>query len=182
MELDNLKSNWKETSVTKKSKNELLMMTKVNNHPKLKRVRIKFFIEVTLLLVFAFVYFDGFDGDKKPLWANIVLVLAIVAYIAIRAIGLYLLRNPVQGNDLKVSLRIFENKIKRISLLSIATSLLFGITVILFFSSSINFTKEKYVILIVMIVMLLGAILFSHKNWKSRIKSISTALEGFEQN
>ena len=52
MELDKLKSIWKNTGSGKKNQNELLMMTKIKNHPKIKRMRGKFLIETLLILVF----------------------------------------------------------------------------------------------------------------------------------
>jgi len=41
MEFDTLKSDWKKTGNAKKNQEELLMMTKIKNHPIIKRIRIQ---------------------------------------------------------------------------------------------------------------------------------------------
>jgi len=181
MEFDNLKSNWKKAGVGKKDRNELLMMTKIKNHPNIKKIRIKFIIETILLVVFLAVYYDGFDGATKPLWANLLLIVAAISYIFVRFIGWLVLKNPVKGDNLKTSLVNFQNKLKRMAISVLVTSFLFGTAIILFFASSIDFTKGKYFILAGMALSLILMVYLSSRNWFKRVDGINTTLLDFNK-
>ncbi len=179
MELDNLKSNWKKVGVGKKGQNELSMMTKIRNHPIIKKIRTKLVIETILIIVFLAVYYDGFDGATKPLWANILLIVATISYIIVRFIGWLVLRNPIKGDNLKTSLVNFQNKLKRMAISVLVTSFLFGSAIILFFASSIDFTKGKYFMLAGMVLSLMLLVYLSSRNWFKRVEGINTTLIDF---
>ena len=179
MELDNLKSNWKKVGFGKKGQNELSMMTKIKNHPNIKKIRIKFIIETILIILFLAVYYDGFDGATKPLWANLLLNVATISYIIVRFVGWLVLRNPIKGDNLKTSLVNFQNKLKRMAISVLVTSFLFGSAIILFFTSSIDFTKEKYLMLAGMVLLLMLLVYLSSRNWFKRVEDINTTLIDF---
>lgn len=179
MELDNLKSNWKNTGSVKKNQDELLTMTQAKNHPDIKRIRIKLTIETVAIIAFLMVYYDGFDGSEKPLWINAALIATAIAYIIARISGWLVLRNPIAGNDLKKSLSHFNTKLKQAAVLIVVSSFLFGSAVIVFFTSSIEFTKEKYMVLAVILVMLISLVYVSNRIWIKRIKSITKTLSDF---
>ncbi|AKP49574.1 hypothetical protein [Cyclobacterium amurskyense] len=180
MELDKLKSTWDQSSTGKKSQNELLIMTKVKNHPTIKKMKLKFLIEAILLVVFIALYYDGFDGETKPLWANVLLIGATSLYIFVRFVGWLVLRNPINGDNLKQSLLNFQSKLKQITIGIVLTSFLFGCAVISFFSSSIDFTKEKYTAFAFMLFSLILLVYLSSRNWNKRISKIKTNLKEFE--
>ena len=180
MELDKLKSTWDQSSTGEKNQNELLIMTKVENHPTIKKMKLKFFIEALLLIVFMAVYYDGFDGGTKPLWANLLLIGATSLYIFVRFIGWIILRNPINGDNLKQSLLNFQSKLKQITIAIVLTSFLFGCAVIFFFSSSIDFTKGKYASIACMLLSLFLLVYLSSRNWSKRISKIKTNLKEFD--
>jgi hypothetical protein len=179
MEFNKLKSNWKKAGVGLKDQNELLMMTKIKNHPDIKRIRIKFIIETILIIVFLAVYYDGFDGATKPLWANILLIGSTIAYIIVRVLGWLALRKPIRGENLKESLVSFQSKLKRMANLILFTSFLFGSAIISFFTSSIDFTIGKYLVLAGIILSLMLLVYLSSRNWFKRIEAINTTLIEF---
>jgi hypothetical protein len=179
MEFDNLKSNWKEAGIGKKTPNELLMMTQIKNHPNIKRVRIKFIIETILIIVFLAIYYDAFDGATKPLWSNLLLIGSTGSFIIVRFVGWLVLRNPINGDNLKTSLITFQNKLRRIAISVLLTSLLFGSAIILFFSSSIDFTGGKYFMLAGMALSLTLLVYLSSRNWFKRVEGINTTLLNF---
>lgn len=181
MNLEELKSNWKQTGAEQKSQAELLMMTKIQNHPILNRIRLKLIIESILLITFLIVYHNMFDGGNKPLWANITLVISAALYILTDFIGYLVLQNPVSRNNLKNSINNLHLKLKRIAICSLTVSLLFGSSVILFFSSMIIFTKGKYLILAVMIIMMFVSMYLSYKYWMLRINRIKTTEMEFDE-
>ncbi len=179
MEFDNLKSNWKKAGAGRKDQKELLMMTKIKNHPKIKRIRIKFIIETILIIVFLAVYYDGFDGATKPLWANLLLIGTTSLYIIIRFVGWLVLRSPINGDNLKASLLTFQNKLQRMAVSILLSSFLFGLAIILFFATSIDFTKGKYFMLAGMILSLILLVYISSRNWFKRVESINATLLEF---
>ena len=180
MELENIKSHWQNTGKGKKNQTELLMMTKIKNHPKIKRIRVKLIIEAILLIVFLAVFYEGFDGAFKPLWANILLIVNTIAYIIVRFIGWLVLRNPVKEGNLKKSLISFQHTLKRMAISILLTSFLFGLAIISFFTSTIDFTKGKYFVLAGMIISLILLVYLSNRNWTKRIKNIKTTLIDFD--
>ena len=180
MELDNIKSNWKNTGKGKRNQTELLNMTKIKNHPHIKKIRIKFIVEGVLLLMFLAVFYGGFDGATKPIWANALLIGATTAYISVRFLGWLVLRNPIKEGNLKNSLISFQNRLKQMAISILLTSFLFGSAIIAFFTSSIEFTQEKYVVLAGMIITLLFLVYLSSRNWMKRIKGINETLIEFD--
>lgn len=180
MELDNLKSNWKKVGVGKKGQNELLMMTKIKNHPNIHKIRIKFIIEAILIIVFLAAYYDAFDGANKSVWMNLLLIFTTTLYIIVRFIGWFVLRNPIKGGNLKKSLIGFQYTLKRMSILILLTSLLFGTAIISFFTSSIEFTQGKYFVLVGMIISLILLVYLSSRNWLKRIEGIKKTLIEFD--
>ncbi len=179
MELDKLKSNWKKMGVGRMDHNELSMITEIKNHPNIKKIRIKFIIETILIILFLAVYYDGFDGATKPLWANLLLIVSTISYIIVRFIGWLVLRNPIKGENLKTSLINFQNKLKRMAISVLVTSFLFGSSIILFFASSIDFTKGKYLMLAGMVLSLILLVYLSSRNWFKRVEGIDKTLLDF---
>ena len=179
MEFDNLKSNWKNSGSQIKSKSELEMMTKVKNHPQLKKIRSKLIVETFLIIIFLFVYYNAFDGSEKPLWINILLSISAILYILNDVFSYVTLLNPVKGISIKNSITKLHDTLQKLQIFSIITSFLFGIALIFFFSSSIIFTNTKYLIVLGIIISLVGMIYFSYKNWNGRIKQIKETIGEF---
>ena len=130
-------------------------------------------------MLFLFVYYDWFDGDKKPFYANALLVSGLLLYIINDVIGYISMANPINGLNLKISIENYLARIKRLSVLSIIFSFLYSISFIVFFASVINFTKEKSLILAGIILVLFQMMLWSYRVWSKWIKSFKTASERF---
>jgi len=169
MEFDDLKSDWQNTGSASIDEKHLRQMTRVSQHPTLKKLRLKMIIEVVLLSMLLFVYYDGFDGAKKPLYANVLLVFAIGCYIANNVIGYIFIKNPVKGNNILLSIQAQAKVLKRLSVLSMLFSFVYAAALLLFFSSSIEFTLKKYLLLATVCVVSVILFFFSFKNWKTKI-------------
>jgi len=87
MELEDLKSDWQNGLIAEKSEDDLQKMTRITNHPTLKRIRTKLIIETISFVLFLVVYYDWFDGDKKPFYANAFLVVSLLFFIANDVVG-----------------------------------------------------------------------------------------------
>lgn len=179
MELNNLKSDWKNAGEDFKSEADLLLMTKIANHPSIKKIRTKLIIEAIVLLFFLFIYYDWFDGDKKPFYANLSLVISLLLYIFNHVIGYISITRPIRGTNLKLSLQNYLMRIKRLSISSVIITFLYSISIIIFFTSVITFTKEKGLILVFSIVVAVQFILLSLRMWTKWIKNLELLVKDF---
>lgn len=179
MELNNLKSLWQNAGGVDKSEAELHRMTKVTHHPSLKKIRTKLLVETIGLTLFLFIYNDWFDGHNKPVYVNVLLVCSVLLYIFNDVIGYIATAKPIRGANLKISIEKYFVRIKRLSVFSLITSFLYGLCLILFFSSSINFTQEKYLILSGIIAFLLLMTYLSYRIWHRWIESLKAQVKDF---
>ncbi|MEO7978680.1 hypothetical protein [Flavobacterium sp.] len=179
MELNDLKSDWKNAGKNFKSEADLLLMTKIANHPSIKKIRTKLIIETVVLLFFLFIYYDWFDGEKKPFYANLSLVVGLLLYIFNDVIGYISIIRPIRETNLKLSLQNYLIRIKRLSISSIIITFLYSISIIIFFTSVITFTKEKGIILIFSVVIAVQFILLSSRMWTKWIKNLTLQLKEF---
>lgn len=182
MNLDQMKSDWQHTVSSQKDQTELWRMTKINNHPQLKRLRIKLILEMTFLTLFLIVYYDFFDGAQKPMWLNILLICASLIFVLNDLWGWFALRNPIQQNQLVQSLAALEQTLKRLRTSSLLASFIFSASIIIFFSSVIHFSTAKYIILAAMIINMLVFLYWSAVNWQKRIDQIKKAINTFQTN
>jgi len=179
MELNDLKLDWKNAGDDLKSEADLRLMTKIVNHPSIKKIRTKLIIETIAILFFLFVYYDWFDGDKKPFYANLSLVVGFVLYIVNDVIGYISITRPIRGTNLKLSLQNYLMRIKRLSISSVIITFLYSISIIIFFTSVITFTKEKGLILLFSIVIVSQLILLSLRMWTKWIKNLKLQVKDF---
>ncbi len=180
MELNDLKSVWQNAGSSSKSEADLYHMTKIANHPSLKKIRTKLILETIGLVSFLLIYYNWFDGDKKPLYANLLLITAILLYLFNDVIGYLFMLKPIKGPNLKKSIQNFFVRIKRLFVFSIIISLLYSISIVIFFTSVISFTKEKYLILIGVVVTLLVMTYLSSRIWSNWIKNLKQQVEEFD--
>lgn len=181
MNLNELKTSWQNSGAGKKNMTELETMTKISHHPTIRRIGIKLIIEIIFLIAFIILYNDFFDGENKPLWVTVLLVASALLFIGNDVIGLISVFNPIKENTLTLSLNRYFFKLKKLAFYSILSSLLFGTSVILFFTSTIDFNNRKYMILAGMVLTMLAMIFISYKNWTQRIAQVRNTQMEFEE-
>ena len=179
MELEDLKSNWKQAGQQTKNRTDLEKMTEVRRHPQLRRIMLKLWVESILLILFLLTYQDAFDGADKPLWLNIVLIGTALIYILSDMAGYCLIRNKVKDITLLSSLQKLVDAINKVSVLSVIGAFLFGVGLILFFSYGVTFNQTRYFILSGIMTGLIATIGWSVNIWKNRISRISELLVQF---
>lgn len=179
MELNDLKSGWKNAGGYQKTEEDLKQMTKIVNHPVIKRIKTKLVIQTVAMLVILFVYYDWFDGDKKPVYANLALLAGLLLYIVNDVAGYFLLTRPVGSDNLKQSVEAYLTRVKRFSFCSLGVSLLYSSSIMIFFTSAITFTKEKWWILLFATIIMVQLIIFSSKLWLRWIKKLKQQVKDF---
>ena len=180
MELNDLKSNWQNAGGPFRSEADLLKMTKITHHPSLKKIRKKLIAESIFLVMFLVVYYDWFDGDKKPFYANMVLAAGLLLYLANDMIGYFAIAKPISGLNLKLSITNYLGRIKRLAAFSLFSSFLYSISLIVFFTSVIHFTREKRFLLLGMLIILFQLMLWSFRVWTKWIKNLRQQVKDFD--
>lgn len=181
MELNELKSGWKNVSGHLKTEEDLERMTKIVNHPVVKQIKIRLTIQISVLLAFLFVYYDWFDGDQKPVYANLALIVGLVLYILNDIVGYISLTKPVGAANLKQSVSAYLSRVKRLSFFSLVATLLYSSSIIVFFTSAIIFTKEKWLVLLFSTVIMVQLIIVSSKLWSRWIKKLNQHIADFDR-
>lgn len=176
MELDDLKSDWKNLTSDTKPTEDLRQMIQENNHPVLKGIKKQLVIETALFTILLLAYYSGFDGSQKPLYANIVLVAAILLVIVHNILGYLSAQNIVAGSNLKESLKNYLTKVKRYALVSVASRVIAFICLIAFFGSTVSFSGSKHLVLLGVLLIVSVQVFFLSKIWKKRIRSLKVLL------
>ena len=179
MELNDLKSGWQNAGRGPKSEEDLQRMTRMVNHPSLKKIKTKLVIEAIILVFFLFIYYDWFDGDKKPFYANLSLAVGLLLYIFNDVIGYFAIMRPIRGANLKLSIQNYLMSVKRLSISSIIITSLYSLSIIIFFTSVITFTKEKGLLLVFSSVVVCQLILLSFRMWSKWIKNLKLQEKDF---
>lgn len=182
MENDFLKSAWKQIVVEDKSSLELKTIISQRGNSLVKKIRKQFIIETIATLAFLIVYYDFFDGDKKPLYANVLLIFAVLFTIIHNILGLKQMKLTVKGENIEESLVYRLHKMKRYALVSGILRILMACSFLAFFVSVITFTQVKYWILSCIILMFLIQISVFIKTWNGRIRRMEEIIENLRAN
>ena len=149
------------------------------NHTSIKKIRTKLVIETIILVFFLFIYYDWFDGDKKPFYANLSLVVGLLLYISNHVIGYFAIIRPIRGANLKLSIQNYLIRVKHLSISSIIITSLYSLSIIIFFTSVITFTKEKGLLLVFSLVVVSQLIFLSFRMWREWIKNLKLQAKDF---
>ena len=179
MEQDAFKSAWQGMDANRKSNMELSSMMRESTHPVLKRIRKQLILETLSFTALLFVYYDFFDGDRKPFYANMLLVGAILFVLLHNIVGYVLTKRPVNGNSIKQSLDNQLLKIKTYAAVSVASRVLTAGCLLLFFTSVITFTANKYWILAALILVFVIQIALLSGIWTKRIRQMKETINSF---
>lgn len=180
MEQDALKSAWQNMNAGQKTNAELSSMMREQTHPVLKRIRKQLMLEAIFFTIFLFVYYDFFDGDRKPVYANVLLVSAMLLAIIHNIAGYMLTTRSVKGDTIKQSLQGQLLKMKKYAMVSVAGRVLIAACLLFFFISVITFNAGKYWILAGLIVLIVIQIALLTAIWVKRIRQMKTTIDLFQ--
>jgi hypothetical protein len=179
MEQDALKSAWQGMDANPKTNKELSAMMHESAHPVLKRIRKQLILETVAFTAFLFVYYNAFDGDRKPFYANLLLVMAMLFVIAHNIIGYMLTKRPVNGNTVKQSLYNQWLQLKTYATVSVASRVLSATCLLLFFTSVITFNTNKYWMLAAIILLFVIQIIVLSGIWMKRVRKMKETIDSF---
>lgn len=178
MEQDPLKSAWQGINPKAKSNTELQRMLKEGTHPLVKGIRKQMIIETATYIVFLCIYYDAFDGDRKPLVINILLVAAMLLAIGHNIINYRFTKRRIQGENLQQSLNGQLSQMKIHATVSIACRVLISACLLIFFTAVINFNTSKYWLLAGVIAVFIVQMALLSRIWLGRIRQMKATISG----
>ncbi len=179
MENDALKSAWQHTGIPRKSTADLESAMKESNHPVLKDIRRQLMFETVGFTLFLLVYYDFFDGDRKPLYANLALVGAMLLVIGHNIAGYLLTTRGMKDSNIRRSLEERLSHIKNYAIASVAARVLVMTCVCIFFTSVVALDTRRYLLLAVAALIFAAQIPLLWRIWWRRIKRLEKVIADF---
>lgn len=178
MDLNQLKQGWQNAGAEEKlSQKQLAQMTSINSHPVLGRIRRKLIVEAVAIAVLLFVFYDIFDGDRKPAYASVLLVLGAVFYLASNVYSYFTLKHPVVTSlNILDSLQHFLLQLQRARSFSLASVVLFSVALWVFFSSALPMDAKRLLFLAGMAGLTLFFLYLSARLWTRWISRIRQSI------
>ena len=176
MEQDPLKSAWQNVTGHQRSNTELQAMIQERSHPVLKGIRKQVIFESIAFTIFLFVYYDFFDGDKKPFYANLFLVCALLIIILLNMAGYVFTKWPSKGENIKQSLQHQASKMKIYAISSIAGRVLYMACFLLFFMVG---APVKIWFFVGIILIFIAQMVRLSKIWIRRLSELQAAISLF---
>lgn len=178
MNIDELKNDWKNLKPENTGLKEQPMIKRGNNQ--LNAIRVRLAIEMVSYLLFLAVYYTMFDGDKKPLYANFLLVASFLMVIIHSLTGYLAAKNIVSGEDILQSMTKYHKKLKGYAVISLLTRTVSLICLLIFFVSSVELDTEKNWMLFGLVLLVAIQAYINYKIWSGRIKRIGDCLENWQ--
>lgn len=180
MEDKDLKSAWQGLKNTQANTAQIREMIQKNNHPVQQRIRRQLLIETIAFTFLLMVYYNIFDGQEKPLYANILLAAALFMAILHNIIGYLFSKQKVDGNNIGQSLASSAAKWRMYAVGSIASRAVTVTCLLIFFTAIIQFTPAKCWILVGAIAICLGQLILLARLWSKRISQLKAATRYFK--
>lgn len=181
MENDKLKSIWKTIPAQHKSEIELAEMISERNHPILNAIKKQAFVELFAFTLFLFCYYTMFDGEKKPLLANIALVFAIAINMFYHFKGYRLQQLFRSSENVLEDLKRFAVKLKSYKLQTIIAKIIFIAGIGIFFTNGIQLTANKWGAIGLIVIIFIIQLILLNRVWVNRIRKIKATIVEFEK-
>lgn len=170
-------SAWQAAETTSKNNAELITMLKDGQHPVLKHMRRQLIIETIAFTIFLFLYYDLFDGDRKPMYANMFIITGMLIVIVHNIIGYIFTKSQLQGSNLKQSLELHLVSLKKHATISIICRALMASCLLLFFTSVMSFNANKFWSMVTIVLILSIQLIVLWSLWRKRIAKLKGTID-----
>ena len=133
-------------------------------------------IETAAYIAFLCIYYNAFDGDRKPLAMNILLVAAMLLAIGHNIINYQFTKRRIQGENLQQSLNGQLSQMKIHAMISIVSRVLIAACLLGFFTAVINFNASKYWLLAGGIAVYIIQMALLSRIWLGRIRQMKDTI------
>jgi hypothetical protein len=176
MKLDELKSAWKDITVTAKTNEEVLLMLTENKHPVLRKIRKQLALECIAYLIFLLCYYTMFDGGTRPLFINLLLVASVLFPLIHNLTGYRIAKYLINGTAIRESIQHYYKKMKRYAFISICSRVLFMSGLVLFFTYGLHLKRDAYFSLAGMMLIFLVQLFLLYRLWSKRLHQIGITI------
>lgn len=177
MELENFRSDWQRMDTPSISHEQLHNMIRENRHPVIKQIQWQLLIETVGWGIFLIVYYDFFDGDQRPFYSNLLLVLGAVLLLLHHGISYWASRNIAGGTDVKRSLENYLRKMHLAAKTDVLIRVMAVAALLLFFTGGITLTFNKYGLIVILVLLTAFQIRMLYKVWMRKINKLKKVLE-----
>lgn len=179
MELSELKNAWNNIESPTNTAEQIQSMLLEKKHPVLKKIRIQLTIEIIGWSAFLLCYYTMFDGDRKPVWINIILVISVLLPLIHNLLGYGFAKYLINGNTIKESLERYLAKVKIYVIVSVISRILFISGLLFFFTYGLSLNTHKYLLLIMAVSIFVIQLIFLYTLWMKRIRILHNSLVAF---
>ncbi|KIO76122.1 hypothetical protein TH53_16735 [Pedobacter lusitanus] len=179
MELNDIKSTWNTTKTPEMSETAIQAMLSENKHPVLKGIRKQLTIELLGWGIFLSCYYTMFDGNLKPMWVNILLILSVLFPILHNLTGYRFAKYLIHGTSLRESLKNYLSKVKIYAVIAVISRQIYLTGLLLFFTYGLSFNTSRYLSLTVITLIFLVQLWLSVRLWTKRLNHLRNSLITF---
>lgn len=149
---------------------------RVRQHPALRGILRQLLMELIAFFIFLLVYYDFFDGGRKPFYLNAILVLSVGSMLLHNVWGYLVIRYRSRGESLFHSMKAYLGKLRRYALLAIGSRAVGMAGIFFFFLRDIDWTTGKYWLLAGMLLVFAVQMMLLYRLWNDRIEKIRAIL------
>ena len=175
--MDTLKSAWQAMPEGNKPQRELQRIILENRHPVQQQVRRQVILESILFSAFLACYYTMFDGDRKPLLLNGLLVCGVLLIIGYGLLSYFNAARRVMDEPLRAALNSRLRQIKTFAVLSVTFRVTGMACILLYFVYGIAFTMEKQALMLGAALVVLVQFSLLVRLWARRIRRLGEAAE-----
>ncbi|SFW67784.1 hypothetical protein [Chitinophaga sancti] len=137
-------------------------------HPVLKKIRKQMVIELIGFVLFLSVYYNFFDGAQKPVYANVLLITAMLVVIAVNIVGYVFAKQGVPGENVRELLEKHLIKMRIYAIVSVFARALMMTAFVVFFKGNV-----------IVVVLFVGLFMALVRLWVVRIRNLKTVYKNF---
>lgn len=172
MRIEEMKSLWAAQPIEVKQKETLAEMLTEKSHPILKGIRKQLLLEIGSWLIILSVYYSMFDGEKRPLAVNLIVIISMLQAIAFNFTGYLAARNLVYGYNIVTSIAVYLEKLKRFKWGSLFSRIIFMSGMLFFFFYGLDMAIFRTLSIIFIGVVFVGQLWLLQRQWSQRIKKL----------
>lgn len=139
-------------------------------HPVLKKIRKQMVIELIGFVLFLSVYYNFFDGAQKPVYANVLLIAAMLAVIAVNIVGYVFAKQGVPGENVRELLGRHLVKMRIYAVIALLARAFMMLAFLVFF-------KGNALVVVIFIMLFLALV----RLWVIRIRHLKSVYNNFLQ-
>ncbi|MBS0031335.1 hypothetical protein ACTJJ0_30275 [Chitinophaga sp. 22321] len=174
--MDPLKAAWDNIPTPSRSTADIQAMAVKQTSPVIKQIRKQLIIEAIGYTLFLVVYYDFFDGDKKPFYLNALLVISVIFMLVYNVAGYMMAKQPSTGSNLLQTMQQQLRQLKRYAAVAVTSRVLAFAGIFAFFLANIHWNNHKYLAVVLIAAAVFIQQFYLRKIWAGRLNRFSNII------